>query len=123
MSNLQTFEYQHDGATLTGRLATPREPGPRPAEPGAVKAQVLVSTGALDPFAPPSDVQSFQEEMAAAAADWHLTIYGKGYHAFTNPAPEEHQIPGVRYDARLDDLSWAQAMAFLEAFSPPGGTP
>lgn len=89
----------------------------QPAELGAVKAKVLVLTGALDPFAPPADVQRLQEEMAAAKVDLHLTIYGSGYHAFTNPAPEQNGIAGVHYDAMLDKLSWAQAMAALEAFS------
>jgi dienelactone hydrolase len=87
-----------------------------PAQPGAVKAKVLAITGALDPYAPPADVQGFQAEMAEAQADWHLTVYGQGWHAFTDEAIErDHNVPGVRYDARLDRLSWAQATAFLEA--------
>jgi dienelactone hydrolase len=87
-----------------------------PARPGHMKAKVLAITGALDPYAPPADVQRFQEELANAKVDWHLTLYGQGWHAFTDAAvARDHDIPGVRYDARLDRLSWGQATAFIAA--------
>lgn len=86
-----------------------------PAAKGAVKAKVLAITGALDPYAPPEHVADFQKEMAAAEADWQLTVYGNGMHAWTDPSVAEHNVPGVRYDAFLDKLSWAQATDFLAA--------
>ena len=86
-----------------------------PAEPGRVKAKVLALTGMLDPYAPADDVEAFQKEMAAAGIDWHLTIYGQGWHAFTDPeAAEMTNVPGVRYDPCLERLSWAQATAFID---------
>lgn len=87
------------------------------AQPGAVKAKVLALTGALDPFAPPKAVAAFQEEMVAAGANWQMTVYGEGKHGFTDPISDEMAavIPGVGYDPVLDRLSWAQALAFLEA--------
>ena len=57
--------------------------------------------------------------MAAAGVDWHLTLYGQGMHAFTDPSVEGHGVPGVRYDALLDRLSWSQATAFLDAALEP----
>lgn len=86
-----------------------------PAAPGAVKARVLVITGAKDPYAPPEDVALFQQEMDAAGGDWQVTIYGEGYHAFTTTDARTLEAPGTRYDPLLDRLSWAQATAFLEA--------
>jgi dienelactone hydrolase len=88
-----------------------------PAAPGAVKASVLALTGALDPFAPKAHVEDFQAEMTAAGADWQMTVYGAGLHGFTDPIANEMRkvMPGVGYDARIDRLSWAQAMAFLDA--------
>jgi dienelactone hydrolase len=87
-----------------------------PATRGAVKAKVLALTGAHDPYAPPEDVEVFREEMTAAGADWHLTVYGEGWHAFTDPsAAEMSNVPGVRHDPLLEALSWAQATAFLDA--------
>lgn len=86
-----------------------------PAQPGAVKAKVLVLTGAKDPYAPLDDVGGFQDEMIAAGADWQLTTYGEAWHAFTDPLAETKGVPGVRFDPLVDKLSWAQATAFLEA--------
>jgi len=87
-----------------------------PARPGEVKAKALVLAGALDPYAPPEDVRAFQAEMSAAGVDWHLTLYGEGWHAFTEEdARDIAEVPGVRYDPLLDRLSWAQATAFLDA--------
>jgi dienelactone hydrolase len=90
-----------------------------PARKGGVQAKVLAIAGALDPYAPPEHVAEFQKEMASAEVDWHLTVYGQGLHAFTDPSVAAHDIPGVRYDAMLDHLSWAQATAFLEATLRP----
>jgi dienelactone hydrolase len=88
-----------------------------PAKQGAVKAKVLVMTGAKDPYAPLEHVDGFREEMTAAGAQWQVTIYSEGYHAFTDPKAADmgDVVPGVRYDPLLDKLSWAQAMAMLEA--------
>jgi dienelactone hydrolase len=87
-----------------------------PAKPGAVKAKVLALTGMLDPYAPAEDVQAFQKEMGEAGVDWHLTIYGQGWHAFTDPdAVEMSNVPGVKYDSLLEKLSWDQATAFIGA--------
>jgi dienelactone hydrolase len=87
-----------------------------PARPGMVKAKVLVLTGALDPYAPLGHVQGFQDEMTAAGADYHVTIYGGGWHQFTDPsASGMTTVPGVKYDPLLSRLSWAQATAMLDA--------
>lgn len=87
----------------------------QPARAGAVKAKVLVLTGGRDPYAPAEAVAALQREMTEAEADWQLTVYGEGWHAFTDPNPKKAEVPGVRYDPLLDRLSWAQATAFVEA--------
>jgi dienelactone hydrolase len=86
-----------------------------PAAPGDVRAKVLAIAGAQDPYAPLSDVAAFQAEMVAARADWQLTLYGEGRHAFTDPVAGGLDVPGVRYDPLLEKLAWAQATAFLGA--------
>ena len=89
---------------------------PLPAEPGVVKAKVLALTGKQDPYAPAADVEGFQKEMEAAQVDWQLTLYGRGYHAFSEPeAVQMTNIPGIRYDPLLAKLSWSQGTAFIEA--------
>jgi dienelactone hydrolase len=86
-----------------------------PARAGEVKAKVLVLNGARDPYVPPEHVVAFQSEMNDAGVDWQLTHYGEGLHAFTEPGAGEMGVAsGVRYDAVLDRLSWAQATAFLD---------
>lgn len=92
-----------------------------PAHKGAVKAKLLSMTGANDPYVPPADIAIFQQEMTEAGADWQVTLYGEGYHAFTEPdIKDQSGIPGIRYDPFLDRLSWAQATAFLEATTLEG---
>ena len=86
-----------------------------PAQPSAVKAKVLTISGARDPYVPTDDVAAFREEMTNAAADWQVTVYGQGLHAFTDPDIDRQDVPGTAYDAFLDRLSWAQATAFLTA--------
>ncbi|CAN7258828.1 dienelactone hydrolase family protein [Phenylobacterium sp. LjRoot219] len=86
-----------------------------PARAGEVKAKVLVLTGGRDPYAPADAVAGLQRELTEAGVDWQLTVYGEGWHAFTDPNPEKASVPGVRYDPLIDKLSWAQATAFLDA--------
>lgn len=88
-----------------------------PGQQGEVKAKILVLTGALDHFVPTRHVEAFQKEMTVAGADWQLTIYGNGRHGFTDPISDAMRavLPGVGYDSLIDRLSWAQAMAFLDA--------
>jgi dienelactone hydrolase len=111
------LELARSGADLKGvvsfhGLLTSRIP----ARPGEVKAKVLAITGAHDPFAPLDDVQAFQSEMSRAGADWQVTVYGEGWHAFTDPdIAKRTDTPGLRYDPFLARLAWAQATAFLEA--------
>lgn len=81
-----------------------------PAQPGQVKAQVLVETGADDPMAPPADVAAFESEMKAAGANYKVDVYPKTTHGFTNPgadaAARQYGSP-VAYNADADRKSWA----------------
>jgi len=104
--------------SMHGSLATAK-----PAEPGAVKASVLVCHGALDPHVPMADVVRFTEEMRRAQADWQLIMYGGAMHGFTH----EHAIPGavagVAYDARADQRSFRAALDFLAGTLTPRPAP
>jgi len=84
-----------------------------PAIPGAIKARILVATGALDPLVPAVDVRDFQAEMSAAQADWHLIVHGRALHSFTNRAVEALADPRMAYDPVAHQLSWAALKAFL----------
>lgn len=85
-----------------------------PASPGAVRTRIAAFTGAMDPLVPAEDVAAFQAEMAAAGADWQLSIYGKAWHSFTNIGVQGSSDARMRYDPAADRLSWQSAIAFLE---------
>jgi dienelactone hydrolase len=85
-----------------------------PAKAGEVRARILACTGAKDPLVPLSDVTAFQEEMAAAEADWQLIVYGKALHSFTNRNVLGMGDPRMDYDPSADRQSWAAALLFLD---------
>jgi dienelactone hydrolase len=94
--------------SIHGSLATSS-----PAAPGAVRARLLVCHGALDPHVPLSDVTAFAEEMNSAGADWQVIMYGGALHGFTHSAASPPAMPGVGYDPRADNRSFAATRAFL----------
>lgn len=95
-------------ASIHGSLKTRK-----PAQPGSVKARVLVCHGALDPHVPLPDVIAFAEEMNQAKADWELIMYGGAVHGFTHRHAAPGTTSGVAYDAHTDERSFAAATEFL----------
>src|SRR2546429_2841149 len=80
------LELAREGAALKavvsfhGVLATKM-----PAQPGQVKASVLVCTGVDDPLAPPEQVADFENEMRAGGVkDWQGIAYGNTLHGVSN---------------------------------------
>lgn len=98
-------------ASFHGGLATDA-----PARPGAVKAKILVLTGADDKFVPPEQVEAFRQEMKAAGADFRIVSYPGALHSFTNPDADEYakrfNMP-VAYNADADEKSWAEMQKFF----------
>lgn len=91
-----------------------------PAEVGAVRAAVLVCTGAIDPFVGRDQRTAFEDEMTLARADWQLNVYADAMHGFTErPLPgAQAPRPGLRYDATADRRSWeAMRALFAERLS------
>jgi dienelactone hydrolase len=95
-------------ASFHGGLA-----GLAPVTPGAVKARVLVFTGAADPMVPADQVEAFRKEMLAAGAKVDIVSYPGAKHGFTNPAAGSFGMDALAYDAEADKASWA---AMLKAF-------
>ena len=85
-----------------------------PAQKGAVKASVLVCTGADDPLIPPEQRTAFEDEMRKAGADWQLIAYGNTVHSFTNTAADGSMMPGIKYHAETDKRSWRIMKDFFE---------
>ena len=94
-------------ASFHGGLDTPT-----PAEPGAVKAKVLVLQGAEDKWTM-TGLPAFEDEMRAAKADWQVLTYGGAVHSFTVKEAGDDPSKGMAYDAAADRRSWAALKDFL----------
>ncbi|MCY1397321.1 Dienelactone hydrolase family protein [compost metagenome] len=99
-------------ASFHGALATTT-----PAQPGVVKAKVLVEHGGADKLVPDDAVAAFKEEMDKARVDYKFVVQPGAKHSFTNPeADEVHKGHGldVGYDKNADEKSWADLQAFFK---------
>lgn len=112
------LEMARSGAELDGVVSFHGNLGTTtPAKPGAVKAKVLVLTGADDPFVPAEQVERFKKEMDAAGVNYKLVIYPGAKHGFTNPDATEFgkkfKIP-LEYDKAADEASWKEMQVFFD---------
>jgi dienelactone hydrolase len=103
--------------SVHGSLATTSR-----AEPGVVRARLLVCHGALDPHVPLSDVTGFAQEMNSARADWQLIMYGGALHGFTHSQATAGAVPGVAYDPLADGRSFAAIGSFLTEIFAAGAS-
>jgi dienelactone hydrolase len=89
----------------------------KPAQPGEVKAKVLVLNGADDKFIPQDQIEAFQQEMKTAGADFKFISYPGALHSFTNPEADEIAKKfnmAVAYNADADKKSWDELKKFLK---------
>ena len=110
------LELAREGADLKavvsfhGVLATKM-----PAQPGRVKASVLVLTGVEDPLAPPDQVTAFENEMREGQVrDWQVISYGNTLHGFTNPAADGSMMRTALYNEQADRRSWAAMVSLFD---------
>ena len=88
-----------------------------PADPGAVRAKILVCAGAEDPHVPADQRAAFEAEMIRGRVDWQLHLHAYAQHGFTDIGVDPAASPGSAYDALADARSWAaMRMLFDEAF-------
>ncbi len=87
-----------------------------PAKPGIIKAKILVLHGAADKFTTKEQIESFQQEMKNAGADFQFISYPGAQHSFTNPEADRYakkfKLP-IGYNAVADKKSWAELQKFL----------
>jgi dienelactone hydrolase len=115
MGGTFSLELARDGAPLKGIVSFHGGlQTQKPAEQGAVKAKVLVLTGADDTMIPPDHVNAFEAEMTKAGADWQVLTYGGTKHSFTNPNSDSLNMPGIGYNKAVDERSWKQMTAFFQ---------
>jgi dienelactone hydrolase len=85
----------------------------KPADPGPVRARLLVLTGGADPLVPPEQVATFEQELEAAGATLEVVTYPAAKHSFTNPTADGRGMEALAYDADAANKAWA---AMLELF-------
>ena len=98
-------------ATFHGALGTEH-----PAEPGKVRAPLLVMTGTDDPFVPPDQVATFESEMKAAGANFRVIRYPGAKHSFTNPDAAKYGMDQLAYNAEADRKSWAAMLSMFRKY-------
>jgi len=88
----------------------------KPAQPGSIKAKILVLHGGADKFVTPEQIEAFRQEMKSAGADFKFVSYPGATHSFTNPEATElgkkFKLP-VAYNADADKKSWDEMKKFL----------
>ena len=115
MGGTFALELARDGAALRGAVSFHGGlETKRPAAPGAIKAKLLVCTGADDPFVPVTQVNAFAEEMTKTGADWQIVSYGGTVHSFTNPDAASAGVPGLAYNKLADERSWQAMTSFFK---------
>lgn len=89
----------------------------KPAQPGGIKAKILVLHGADDKFVTEEQITAFRQEMKAAGADMNFISYPGAIHSFTNPDADAYakkfKLP-LGYNADADKKSWDELKKFLE---------
>lgn len=78
-----------------------------PSDASAIRASLLVLTGAADPAVPDAALDAFKDELRAVPAlDWQVVSYSGAPHAFTVPGSD-------RYRPVADARSWRALVDFL----------
>lgn len=90
----------------------------RPAQPGAIAAEILVCAGADDPFAPAQQRLALEAELTAAGARWTMLVLGGAQHGFTHR--DDQPAPGNAYDATAERASWRATLDLLGRRLPTG---
>jgi dienelactone hydrolase len=89
----------------------------QPAQPGVVKARILVLNGDADQFTTPEQIAAFKKEMQAAKVDLRFISYPNAMHGFTNPDADKiakkFNMP-IKYNAEADRRSWEEMQRFFK---------
>ncbi len=114
---MTVLELARSGAELAGVVSVHGTLNTsQTAQPGALRAKILVCHGALDPHVPTTQVNAFIAEMNQAGADWQLMIYGGAMHGFTHKGGP--QLPGVAYHPLTDIRSASTIQSFFREIFP-----
>ncbi|CCD68344.2 Dienelactone hydrolase domain-containing protein [Caenorhabditis elegans] len=82
-----------------------------------IETAVQVHHGDSDAHIPKEQVDGFHVEMRTRNADFVFSSHAHAEHGFTEPDADSFGLPGVKYNKKAADRSWASALAlFKEIF-------
>ena len=87
------------------------------AEPGSIKAKILVCHGAADSMVTMDDLEACKQEMETARADCEVLLLANAKHGFSNPEADvkaEKYGIDVGYQQQADEKSWAAMQALFD---------
>lgn len=86
------------------------------AQPGQVRARVLVCNGAADTFVTEESIQGFRQEMESAGVEYDFVNYPGAKHGFTNPEATANAAKfglDIAYQQEADEDSWKKLQEFF----------
>jgi dienelactone hydrolase len=102
------LELARTGAPLAAIATFHAGVGPAlPEDAGRIRASVLVCHGADDPLVQKDALETVITEFKRDRVDWQLTHFGNAVHSFTNPDADSRVMPGIAYNRKADERSWA----------------
>jgi len=109
------LELARSGAILQGVVSLHGVlNSPLPAEPGAIRAKILVLHGDDDPLVPFEQVIAFREEMRRAKANWEINLYSGAKHSFTGEGVDGASTPEAGLHPQTEIRSWQTMVGFLQ---------
>ena len=87
---------------------------PAPEDAKAIRCEVVVLHGAVDPHVPVDEVAAFHKEMLAANVAYTFTAYPDAVHAFTQKFAGDDPSKGAAYNAKANKASWRAMKAFFD---------
>jgi dienelactone hydrolase len=73
----------------------------------AIKAAVQINHGADDTFISAESIKGFKSALSEAKVNLDFLEYPGCVHSFTVPGADERNLPGMKYDKKADEASWA----------------
>ncbi|MBA9077033.1 dienelactone hydrolase family protein [Rufibacter quisquiliarum] len=109
------LELARSGADVAGVVSFHGGLGtPSPSDAANIKTQVLVCHGAIDPFVPKEEVDTFLKAMNDAHVPYQFNAYSNAVHSFTNPQAGTDNSKGAAYNATADRRSWQAMKVFFD---------
>lgn len=84
------------------------------ADAKAIKSKLLILHGAIDPFVPAEQVNSFSKALNDNNIDYQFVSYSGAVHSFTNPESGNDNKKGAAYNAVADKRSFEAMKVFFK---------